>query len=236
MKSLQFSRYPQIWLAAITIWLLPAFVFGLASLIFGYHNVVFSAFDGGVLVFFFLGGFCLILQRKIFWFVSIAILFLVAIANLYRSSVLAGQMETFDYQFMLSSGVLLSIGLISYYYRFPYLDSRDTGLFGIAHRFTAQMPAQLDQKHSGQVISVSISGVLFRLQDKIEGLEVGDRLKLSVADLALNDIAVEVRGILGDRLRLKFIWLGFSQFRNLKARLQTLPMEKGSEDEAKIDI
>jgi hypothetical protein len=202
-------------------------MFILASMIFGKQSVSFSTFDCVILFFFFWGGFLLVLQRKIFWIGSIGTLFLIAIANLYRSSVLAAQMESFDYQFMLSSGVLLSVGLISYFYRFPYLDSRDMGIFGIADRFKADMPAKLEAIE-GRVLSASISGVLFLPETKIESVHVGAKMKLTIPELDLKDISVEVRGTKGDNFRLKFIWLGFAQFRDLKARLKTLPREDKS--------
>jgi len=229
MKPILYSRYPQIWLTALSIWLMPLLAYGAAKYIFNSVDMVFSMFDWVIFALFFLSGTFIILQRKIFWFVSIALLFVIAISNLYQSSVLGSQMQNFDYQFLLSSSVLLSIGLISYYYRFPYLDSRDTGLFGLAHRFKAHMPAQLDQKYDGTVTSVSISGVLFIPAARIEGLKVGDKIKMNISDLNLHQVPVEVRGLKrgpkDEEIRLQFMWLGFNQFRNLKNRLQSLPAE-----------
>jgi len=229
MKPILYSRYPQIWLTALAIWLMPLLAYAAAKYIFNSVDTVFSFFDWVIFALFFLSGTFIILQRKIFWFLSIALLFVIAISNLYRSSVLGSQMQNFDYQFLLSSSVLLAIGLISYYYRFPYLDSRDTGFFGLAHRFKANMPAQLDQKYDGKVTSVSISGVLFVPATNVEGLKVGDKIKINISDLNLIQVPVEVRGLKrgpkAEEIRLQFMWLGFSQFRNLKNRLHSLPAE-----------
>ncbi len=193
---------------------------GLAHLIFGASGMVIGKFDWGICGLCLMGGALLVFQRKLFWFFSIVILFVVAVLNLYHASILAARMEAFDYQFMLSVTVFLSIGLISYYYRFPYLDGRDTGLFGIAHRFDVKMSSQLDQL-PGTVLSVSVSGVLFESKDSFEDIHVGDEMQLTVAELGLTGVPVEVRGFVGQKLRLKFLWLGFNQFRALKKQLKT---------------
>jgi hypothetical protein len=220
MKSLPFSRSPQIWLAAAAIWILPLLVMGVARLIFGANGMVIGNFDWGICGLCFLGGLLLVFQRKLFWFLAIVILFLVAVLNLYHASILAARMESFDYQFMLSVTVFLSIGLISYYYRFPFLDGRDTGLFGIAHRFDVSMPSQLDSLQ-GTVTSASVSGVMFIAKTAYEDIQVGDEMELTIAELGLTSVPVEVRGLQAEKIRLKFLWLGFKQFRSLKKQLKS---------------
>lgn len=223
------SRYPQIWVAAISIWLLPVIIYAIVTWMFDSKPIVLSAFDAAIMALFFLGGFFIILNRKIFWFVAIAILFLIAVVNIVNALIMSSKMQTIDYQFILSSSVVFSTGLISYYYRFPYLDSRDTGWFGIAHRFRADFPAQLDETLQGRVICVSISGVRFVAgTTAMENLEVGRRMKLNVPDLGLSHVPVEIRGVQEREVRVKFRWLGFRQFRDLKRRLQALPMKPES--------
>jgi hypothetical protein len=221
MKSLPFSRSPQIWLAAVAIWILPLIVMGITRLIFDANGMVVGSFDWGICGLCLLGGLLLVFQRKLFWFLAICILFLVAVLNLYHASILAARMQSFDYQFMLSVTVFLSIGLISYYYRFPYLDGRDTGLFGIAHRFTVSMPSKLDELQ-GSVTSVSVSGVLFVTSTPYDDIQVGDQMELTIAELGLTKVPVEVRGLQGEKIRLKFLWLGFQQFQSLKKQMKSL--------------
>ncbi len=224
MKSLLFFRYPQIWLIALGVWLLPMLTLLLTSLIYGSSDIVLSSFDWAILGCCFVGGIFLTFQRRLFWGLSLATLFVTAILNLYQASVLAAHMMAFDYQFLLAVALLVAICVISYHFRFPYLDGRDSGLFGIAHRFQSSWPATLEGK-PGMVTSISITGALFQADQSIGEVTVGSDLKLSIPEVGFEEISSEVRGLQGDKIRLKFNRLSFAQFRRLKRKFKSLILE-----------
>lgn len=201
---------------------MPAIVLGVLSAIYGFSYLSFSSFDEVQFAWFLIAGFCFSMQRKICWFIALFLLFGVFISNVFYASILAAQLQSYEYQLWLALSVLLAITLIFSYFRFPYLDGRDTAWFGVANRMEVSIPAILGSKQNGKVTSISITGVLFHFAESLENIRVGDQLHLTMEELNLHELPVEVRGMLGEKIRLKFLWLGFAQSRLLKSRLKKM--------------
>lgn len=214
-----FARFTQVWIASAVLCFFPITLMAFLEFMVGKQSIFVTSFDWGIMTFYVLAGLLLVFQRKVFWFLAIVILFTAACLEFYHSSNLASATKPFDYQFTLASATIIVIAYIFYFFRFPYLDGRDTGLFGVAHRYEVDMPAKISTGIVGKVSNASMSGVLFKGKIDIEKYNFADKLKISIADLELKDVPVEVRGVDSETLRLKFLWLKFSQFRGLQQKL-----------------
>lgn len=213
------ARFAPVWVASAVLYLFPYLLMGMLSALFGPSSLHVTNFDWEIMGFYGLAAVLLVVQRKIFWFLAIVILYIVAALEFYHSANLANISMPFDYQFTLACSSIIVSAYIFYFFRFPYLDGRDTGLFGIAHRYDSDLPAEILARLSGRVINVSMSGVLFRSTIDVDEFKIGDKVKLSVPGLNLKEVPVEIRGFDSEYMRLKFSWLGFRDFRQLQKRL-----------------
>lgn len=107
----------------------------------------------------FLAGALLIKPHKLTWSFAIFCLILVTVFNVYllaETDFSAG--GAFGQQLWMSLLATLSGGVVMFFFRFPYLDRRDTWT-GTAKRFNVNLPVEIKGHGMHKIGSVSATGV-----------------------------------------------------------------------------
>ena len=86
--------------------------------------------------------FLLFKQRKQSWFAAVILLVLVSINNLFFSKEVHSQ--SFQILSFVNISTTLGLLLVLYYFRYPYLDQRDSILGGMAKRVKVHIPVEVD--------------------------------------------------------------------------------------------
>ena len=174
----------------------------------------------------FLGGLLLLVRYKIIWILVMVQIVLVTLLNLGEVFVNWGEESVLQYNFQLlfSVSMMCSIFIVASYYKYPYLDRRDTLLFGIADRYRVQMQAVVNETIMGEVISASISGVLFKSQGELK-FDEDKNIILTIPEMNLNGVPMKFVSQSDSGVRLKFKWPGFGLSRKIKKQLKKFPKE-----------
>jgi hypothetical protein len=155
-------------------------------------------------------------QHKTAWSFAVITLSLVLAANTYRALHLDPTSDnTFiKLQIGMSMVVTFSVLMLSFYFRFPYLDRRAGWFFPTAHRYALQTSVQVvaESIYAGVTDSLSHSGARVLLQeDYVEGskqLKFVDLIFEQIQGLKIKCEVIEIRSKV---LRLRFTDVDFKQ-------------------------
>jgi hypothetical protein len=174
-------------------------------------------------------GILVLIPFKLSWLVSLGMLSFVILINLTQLFLNWQEPGSprFIYEFIFSVMSVLTVLLLVSYYRFPFLDRRDTLFFGIADRHEVKMRAVVNEQVIGEVISASVSGVLFKTEGELKYDQKNKQVRLTIQDLNLTSVPVEIVGTKGDAVRLKFESLSFASANQIKKSLGKFPKEDG---------
>lgn len=213
-------RNTPVWASSLLLFLFPLLLLFCLNLLFEGESIDLETWDWILVAVSSISGLLLVIQRKRAWAISVSVLVLTVVLEFARAYQLFKLGRPFDYQLILGSASFIIVFYIIYFFRFPYLDGRDTGLFGIAHRYDVNEKTTLQTEDGlqiyGEVLNISYSGVLFRSTQALDSLNFADPVELSIESLGLKGVRSSIRSIEGDFLRIKFTWLGYSQMMSLR--------------------
>ncbi|MDG0816562.1 PilZ domain-containing protein [Bdellovibrio svalbardensis] len=112
-------------------------------------------------------GILLLRPHKTSWTMAIVTLLLVLGINIYRAVTGGlGEVQYAHWQILFSSMATCAVLIMSFYFRFPYLDRRTRWFIPAAQRYDVRTPIEVVAQDifSGVTESVSISGARVRLQ------------------------------------------------------------------------
>ena len=182
----------------------------------------------------FAAGILLTLRHRTAWLVAISSLsltFLINFRNLYQLSSLNSLSAIHLSQILVSLLTTSLVGVLFFYYRYPYLDRRVT-LFGFADRVDLKESCHI-QLQSSQIqihcVSLSLTGARFELDQALPLFSNDDTMSIYFDNHKLEVTAVAVQHEV-PILRVRFVNLSFAQKLSLK-RL----MEKASEPSVTAD-
>jgi hypothetical protein len=226
VEKLNLSSKSGLYVVAFCIMGMPLIILGLTRVLNMGEPINLSTIDWVWSAACLVSGFLLLLRLKIAWIISMIQIFAVAVVNLIQMMNAWGYeaVVQYNFQFLFSVSMLCSILLIAHYYKYPYLDRRDTVIYGIADRYKVKMKAIVNEKVFGEVVSASISGVLFRTEGELK-LDGNKKLLLSIDELDLKSVPVEVSNQSGDEFRLKFGFLGIMKSLRLRKQLKKYPKQ-----------
>lgn len=157
----------------------------------------------------FISGLLLLIQHKTAWTISVISLILVLCLNTYRFVTLEQQMQVdhFRWQMILAILATMSILVIAFYFRYPYLDRRTSWFFGTQYRLQMKTPVQVlsHDISEGVTESISLSGASIMLKQ-----DIYEKIKdLSYVDVVFNDIRSlriksQIIDYIDNHLRVKF--------------------------------
>ena len=162
------------------------------------------------------------MRRKITWLMAVGLMILAVGLNLWHLAELYS--ANLDFQFVFLQLLFMSmmttmVVILGIFYRYPYMDERDTVFFGHADRYKVRLKAVVDDEVMGEVVSASVSGVLFKSEGELKFDQDSKKARLTIEGLNLKSVPVEVMGGEGNTYRIKFGWLGFGTFKKLKRML-----------------
>ncbi|HEX7674687.1 MAG TPA: PilZ domain-containing protein [Bdellovibrio sp.] len=170
-------------------------------------------------------GILLLRPHKTSWTIAIATLMLVLAINLYRAFL--GDLAHTSYghwQMGISSVATVAVLILSFYFRFPYLDRRTRWFIPAAQRYDIRTPVEVVAQDifNGVTESVSISGARIRLQRDmgplVHELRFVDVIFPELRNMKIKTLVVEY----GDNvLRLKFKELRGQDLNHLKEWLKS---------------
>lgn len=120
------------------------------------------------------------LQRKRSWFFAVLLLVLITYYNLFLAK--ASQIEGFQILSAFNIIVTLSMLIILYYFRYPYLDQRDSILGGMARRVLVKVPAEIEGLGECTLVNLSKTGCLVASIENSNNVNVGSRIFLLFKD------------------------------------------------------
>lgn len=174
----------------------------------------------------FVAGIALLLRHKSAWIIAVLALVGVLGMNTYRAFTIDQSVlnpEFVRMQILVSILVTLSVLIIAFYARYPYLDRRQQWLFPTAHRYDVKTPVvvHVGDGIKGTTDSLSTAGVRIRLEKTSEALK--NQTEFQVTFPELNDVRIntEVIELSGTTLRLKFKNFGWSSRGHLEAWLKS---------------
>jgi hypothetical protein len=156
----------------------------------------------------FVSGVVLLYRRKAAWLFAVISLVVVLVFNTYRALQLdfSQNVDLIRAQIVFAMLVALSLLIIGFYARYPYLDRRQGWIFPTAYRYQVRTPVVV---HAGRDLagfteSVSSSGVLVRLAEPA-AIGLDQPIAVSFTELPrLRAIRGEVVQADRDVLRLRF--------------------------------
>lgn len=167
-------------------------------------------------------GILLLKPHRLSWSIAIFSLVVVLILNAVR--VLQMDSTSIDPAYLkvfsgLSIVICLSLLVIAFYFRFPYLDRRASWLM-VMTRFEMKTPIKilLERPVSGETRSVSLSGCLFEVTSGVVEPQQYNNKTLKISFMEIPDFTVEasVVDIDGAQVRVNFVNMSAPQ----KARLK----------------
>ncbi len=226
MAENRILRNTPVWIGSTILFFYPLLLLLFFIVLYGNDGVSIDSTDWILMVGYFISAFLLVWQRKLGWSLVIGFLFLSAAFGLFRSTQLSEGMSPLDYQFALAISNFIIIAYIFYFFRFPYLDGRDTGLFGIAHRFESKISGTINESVSITIRSLSISGVLCDVHAEGHAIKEGDKVSIWFEGIEKPGLTAVVTSIEEKVFRLKFQWLGFGDVRDLNKITKALMIQK----------
>lgn len=120
----------------------------------------------------FIAGVLLLKPGKVTWFSAVGALLIVILINSFRIATKDPLLETayVRWEMMFSSVLSVAIFVLSYYFRYPYIDLRRNWLYPSAERYDFATGVQVVAQDifEGVTESVSLSGVRVRLQKEMD--------------------------------------------------------------------
>jgi hypothetical protein len=176
----------------------------------------------------FLAGAALLRRHKSAWLLAVASLVVVLLFNTWRALQLdfSRNVDLIRAQIIFAVAVALSLLIVGFYARYPYLDRRQRWMFPTAHRYPVRTPVivHADRELRGHTESISSSGLFVRLEQPADALRRGMGLTISLTELPrLLAIGAEVVQADGDVLRLRFKGLRWGARGFLEAWLSSNP-------------
>ena len=176
-----------------------------------------------------ISGVALFLRHKSTWLIAVTSLVIVLLWNGYRALKLeptATDAEFVRVQIIFAVVVSLSILVIGFYARYPYLDRRQQWIFPTAQRFSVRTPVVVHagRDFAGLTESVSSAGLLVRLAEPTELPGNPTEVELTLKDVpSLGVITAEVVRRDQDVLRLRFKRFGWGARGILEGWLRSRP-------------
>lgn len=226
MEKLKIDPKIGLYSVAFAIMLMPLLIFGLTYLFSFGDPVILSTLDWIWSIACVLSGILLLIRLKIAWIISIVQIVLVALINLYQFFMTLNQEVSvqYNFQFLFSLVTLSGVLLIAYYYRYPYLDRRDTILYGVADRYQVNFDTVVNEKIRGKTLSASISGFLIEMEQAAD-LSKDATHFISIPELGIHHVEVSIIDLNGVRLRVRFKKLGLLTALGIRRRLKPFPKE-----------
>lgn len=175
----------------------------------------------------FVSGVALLLRHKSAWSLAVASLVLVLLFNAYRAlrlDALSPNLDLVHAQIAFSVGVTLSLLIIGFYARYPYLDRRQQWTFPTAHRYDVKTAVIVHTGGdlAGLTESISSAGLFIRLATPTDVLADKTEVVISLTDLLqLKAIAADIVQFDRDALRLRFKKFGWGARGILEAWLRS---------------
>jgi hypothetical protein len=227
MERLNLKNKVGLYIVSLFIMAMPLVIFGLVKVFTLGEPITLSNIDWFWSAACLLSGLLLLVRLKIAWILAMIQIFTVTILNMIQllaSLQIEGSAIQYNFQFLFSVMTLAIVLLIASYFKYPYLDRRDTILMGIANRYKVSMDGDLNDAIAGKIISASISGVLMHL-DEPRPFKIHHVYNLTVADLDVVDEIVSVVSVQDKEIRLKFESLPLRKMRYIRKKLKGFPRE-----------
>lgn len=226
MEKLKIDPKIGLYAVAFAIMLMPVLIFGLTYIFSFGDPIVLSSLDWVWSIACVISGGLLLVRLKIAWILSIIQIVLVAVINLCQFFMAINQEISLQYsfEFLFSLVTLSGILLIAYYYRYPYLDRRDTIFYGIADRYQVNFDTIVNDQLRGKTLSASISGFKIELEQPAElSKDVGHFI--TIPELGIHHAGVIVIDTDANRIRVRLKVMGVMQAFRLRAKLKAFPKE-----------
>lgn len=226
MEKLSIQSKNGLYFVALLVMGMPLFIFGFTKIFSLGETLELSRLDIFWSISCFVCGLLLLVRYKIAWIIAMVQIVLVAVFNMGELFANWGEdaVIQYNFQFLFSISMLCSIFLVASYYKYPYLDRRDTLLFGIADRYKVQMKATVNEHIFGEVVSASISGVLFKSEGELK-MDENNNIILTIPEMNLKSVPMELVSKRDSELRLKFKWPGLGMSFKIKKQLKGFPKE-----------
>jgi hypothetical protein len=171
----------------------------------------------------------LLLRHKSAWLIAVTSLIVVLLSNAYRGFTLPELSQNVDLvraQIAYSVLATLSILVIGFYARYPYLDRRQQWVFPTACRYDVKTAVVIHTGGdlAGLTESISSAGLFIRLARATDVLNGKTDVQITLTDLPwLEGIHAEVVQFDRDILRLRFRHFGWGARGSLEAWLRSRP-------------
>jgi hypothetical protein len=205
---------------------MPALIFGLTFAFRFGEPLVLSDVDWAWSISCLVSGALLLVRLKSIWIFSMIQIFCVALLNLYQFFSMTSDEFSIQYslQFLFSVASLSGILLMAKRFKYPYLDRRDTILYGIAYRYKVHFQSFVNDHVPATTLSASISGFMLELSNPLD-LSSEKSTFITIPELGIEHAEVFIIENTERKLRVRLKKIGLSRYFEIQRKLRGFPTE-----------